>query len=135
MVRRSLVLALAVVAASSVPPQGIRAAVISRSAQALPQHQVRPWVLRPAPAWHAVRGGPHSLYGTIRAIKGNLIAVQLRSGRLQVVNAAAAIAHGDYSAPLFVGKFVGVDGSFVGGAFVAAHVYRLHGLYRLPNDR
>jgi UDP-GlcNAc3NAcA epimerase len=47
----------------------------------------------------------------------------------------AAIAHGDYSAPLFVGKVVSVDGNQVGPTFTASHVFRLTNLANLPPDR
>jgi hypothetical protein len=59
----------------------------------------------------------------------------LRNGRPVAVNAAGAIAHGDYSAPLFVGKMVSIDGNQVGTTFAAAHVFRLSKLTNLPADR
>jgi hypothetical protein len=100
----------------------------------LPQHQVR----TPANAadnWRAVRSGSHRVYGVITAIGRNVIYVERRNRRIQAVNIAAAVAHGDYSAPLFVGKTVSVDGELVRGTFVASHVFRLENLNALPADR
>jgi hypothetical protein len=97
-----------------------------------PQRQVR--AVAPAP-WHAARVGPHVFYGTIAALRGPQLVVRLRNGRYQAVDAAAAIAHGDCSEPLFIGKIVSVDGNGVGTTFVAAHVLRLNNLADLRADR
>ena len=100
----------------------------------LPQRQVRA-PAQPAQTWHAVRIGPHVLYGKIASIRGTALTLLLRSGRSVAVDAAAAIAHGDYSAPLFIGKVVSVDGDQVGPTFRAAHVFRLRNLVSLPPDK
>lgn len=133
MIRRSLVLVFALAIAPSILLQKTDAAVVSRTTQPQPQRQVRPPLA--APAWHPVPHGPHILFGRIASIKGDIIAVQLRNGRLQNVDAAAPIANGNYSAPLFVGKFVSVDGTLVGGTFVAAHIFRQYSLDQLPTDK
>jgi hypothetical protein len=121
---------LAAVAACIALPQVGEAAGRPR-----PQQQVRTPAVSPALAWRAVKTGPHILYGAIAAIQRNTIYIRRRNGGLLAVNDAAAIAHGDYSAPLFVGKLVSVDGSVVRGTFVASHIFRLNNLTQLPNDR
>jgi hypothetical protein len=85
-------------------------------------------------AWHSVRPGPHMFYGTLAAVRGGVIMLRLRSGRSIVVDATAAIAHGDYSAPLFPGKMVSVDGNVIGATFRATHVFRMSNLANLPRD-
>jgi hypothetical protein len=100
----------------------------------LPERQVRP----PAPqsaTWRAARLGTHTIYGFIVAIRGSLLTVRLRSGSSVIVDDTVAVAHGDYSAPLFVGKTVSVDGERRGSTFQAIHVYRIEGLSQLPTDR
>jgi hypothetical protein len=79
---------------------------IVRGARPLPQIQVRAPLPSGAQTWHAVRPGPHVLYGTIAAVRGNVITLRLRNGRAVAVDATVAIAHGDYPAPLFIGKVV-----------------------------
>jgi hypothetical protein len=78
--------------------------------------------------------GPHTLFGTIAALDGADVTVRLRSGRLAAVDATAAFANGAYSAPLFVGKMVAVDGVVHNGTFVAAHIVRLTNLADFPPD-
>jgi hypothetical protein len=60
--------------------------------------------------------------------------VRLRNGRTQPVDDTRAVAANDYSAPLFLGKFVAVDGTFAQGVFSAQHIYRLSNLQGLQND-
>jgi hypothetical protein len=118
--------------ACSVFQPGVAAVLPARP---LPQRPVRPLVVPPAATWRAVPTGRHTFYGTITRIAGTLITVRLRNGDLQNVDASAAIAHGDYSSPLFVGKFVSVDGNQRNGTFIAAHVFRLASLLQLQADR
>jgi len=76
----------------------------------LPQRQVR--MSSPAGhGWHPVRQGSHVFYGTIAAINRGVITLRRRNSPAVAVDAAAAIANGDYSAPLFVGKIVSIDGN------------------------
>src|SRR5450631_49905 len=104
-----------------------------RMGRPVPQRQVRaPLPSAASQQWHAVRPGPHVFYGTIAAIKGSAFTLRLRNGRAITVDATAAIANGDYSAPLFVGKIVSVDGNVVGATFTASHVFRMTNLANLP---
>ena len=107
---------------------------VPRGTRPLRQHQVRPVPVPAALAWRAVHTGSHTIYGQIAGITGNILTVRMRNGRSAKVDAAAAVAHGDISAPLFVGKLVSVDGEVRNGTFTAAHVFRLENLYQLPND-
>lgn len=106
-----------------------------RPVQPIIQRQVLPPAVRPATAWHSVAPGPRQIYGSIAAINANVLVIRLRNGRLQNVEVAAAIAHGDYSAPLFIGKPVSIDGDVRNGTFTAAHVFSLPNLNGLPTDR
>jgi hypothetical protein len=126
--RRQLVIT-AVAATALFPPPCVAAARPS------PQRQLRPVVVPQSAAWHAARPGTHTFYGTIVAIRGSLVTVRLRSGSYVTADDAIAVAHGDYSAPLFVGKNVSVDGESHGATFRAAHLYRVDKLSQLPNDR
>lgn len=58
------------------------------------------------PARHADR----LLFGRIDAIRGSILTVRARSGRLVRVDASEAVRTDAYSAPLFIGKFVVIDG-------------------------
>ncbi len=101
----------------------------------LAQHRVAtvpPAALGPL---HVVPTGPHTLFGTIVAIRNGSLTLRLRSGAFIAVDATAAIRNGDYSAPLFVGKLVIVDGSLRAGRIDAAHVYRVDNLAHVPADR
>jgi hypothetical protein len=108
---------------------------IAQARRPLPQRQVRAPLPSAAQAWHAVPSGRHVLYGKIAAIRGSALTLRLRNGRSVAVDATAAIAHGDYSAPLFIGKVVSVDGNQIGPTFTAAHVFRLNNLASLPADK
>jgi hypothetical protein len=101
----------------------------------LPQGQIRTGSAPSAgQGWHPARVGQHLLFGTIVALRGSFITVRLRNGRVQIVDATAAIANGDYSAPLFVGKIVSVDGVSRGTTFIAAHIVRMENLTDLQAD-
>jgi hypothetical protein len=117
--------------ATGVTPMRPSAAGLGRP---LPQQQVRV-VPAARQSWHGVQPGPHRFYGTIVTIHGSIITLRLRSGRPVTVDATAAIANGNYSAPLFVGKIVSVDGYAAGTALRATHIFRLSNLGNLPADR
>jgi hypothetical protein len=87
-----------------------------------------------AKTWHSVPMGAHTLYGTISALSGSQLLLRLRNGRSLPVDASAAIASGSFSAPLFVGKMVTIDGALQNGKYVAAHIIRLTNLEDLPPD-
>jgi hypothetical protein len=107
-----------------------------RMGRPVPQRQVRaPLPSAASQQWHAVRPGPHVFYGTIAAIRGAILTLRLRNGRSVPIDASAAIASGNYSVPLFVGKIVSVDGTLVGTTFTATHVFRMSNLANLPVDR
>jgi|HubBroStandDraft_1064217.scaffolds.fasta_scaffold65816_2 hypothetical protein len=102
----------------------------------------------PAPAQAAARAAflqtvnahailPHAEYGTIESVSGTQLALLLRSGKTLTVDASQAIASGQYSAPLFVGKVVVVEGSpRANGVFAAQRVSRLTSLdAQTPADR
>jgi hypothetical protein len=79
--------------------------------------------------------GPHVFYGQIVSISGNSLVVQTRKKRLVTVDATTVLADGTYSAPLFVGKLVTVDGTqAASGIFTANHISRMTNLNELPND-
>jgi hypothetical protein len=73
----------------------------------------------PAPAAHVVAG-------TIVTLSGQTFVLSLRSRHRLRVNASPAVASGHYSAPLFAGKIVIVQGTYAAdGSFVAHSVTRL----------
>jgi hypothetical protein len=74
-------------------------------------------------------------YGTIAALRGSVLTVRLRNGRVLTVEASAAIANGNYSAPLFVGKLVSIDGEERGTTFTATHIFRINNLANLRADK
>jgi hypothetical protein len=78
--------------------------------------------------------GPRHFFGMIVAINGGILSVKRRSGVVTAVDATTAIANGDYSYPLFVGKFVAVDGTRSGATFTAVHVEAITTLKSLEND-
>jgi hypothetical protein len=122
-------------------PAAVRAGELPTAVRA---GEVQPAVVRAHPVahaappgsktWRSVPPGPHTLFGTIAALDGADVTVRLRSGRLAAVDATAAFANGAYSAPLFVGKMVAVDGVVHNGTFVAAHIVRLTNLADFPPD-
>lgn len=123
--RRPLALALALIPASTFAAEPVYRApavkVLRRAPVAAPYH------VRPA--------GPHSIYGTIVAIRGSRLTVKLRNGRLLSVDDSIAVAADDYSQPLFVGKLVAIDGTIANGVFSAAHIFRVTNLDGLAPDR
>ncbi len=148
---RCLILASAVITAvctetagaTTLPNQPANRTVLVRTAPAavvpvgkprpLPQVQLRG--VAAVDTWRPTRIGPHVIYGQITALSGSTIRLRLRSGRLADVDARAAIAAGNYSAPLFVGKLVSVDGIMsTGGKFTASHVFRVNNLANLSVD-
>jgi hypothetical protein len=79
----------------------------------------------------------HFVSGTIVKMAGRLLLVQLRDRRLLRVDASSPLATGRYSAPLFVGKVVIVEGSYArDGTLLATTVTRLSRIDRTtPLDR
>ncbi len=129
---RRTVAAVAALAAFAALPSGAFAARVIPA----PARQVQVQVRAAAPVpYHATRFGPHTFYGTIVAMRGSRLLVRLRSGRTQTVDDTRAVAANDYSAPLFLGKMVAVDGTFASGVFSAQHIYRVSNLQGLQNDR
>jgi len=82
--------------------------------------------------WHH---SPHTMYGTIASINGETFVLQLRNGRSIEVDASTAIASDAYSAPLFVGKAVTVEGRRHGRLFYADDIVRVETLIELPPDQ
>ncbi len=79
--------------------------------------------------------GAHTFYGTIASLGPNALELRLRDGRNVPVATAFAIASDNYSAPLFVGKTVVIDGTRkADGTFEATHIFRVQGLQELPAD-
>ena len=98
----------------------------------------RPAIGAPArPTRTPVLSGPiHTAVGTIAKISGPNLTVVLRNRRLLRVDAASALAHGSYSAPLFVGKIVVVEGRFArDGTLFATTITRLPRLDETVPDR
>jgi hypothetical protein len=91
----------------------------------------------PLPNAAPVLSGPiHTAVGTIAKISGPNLTVVLRNRRLLRVDAASALAHGSYSAPLFVGKIVVVEGRFArDGTLFATTITRLPRLDETIPDR
>jgi hypothetical protein len=90
----------------------------------------------PSRAFRPLKIGPHTFYGAIASVSGNTVVIRTRRRRLVTVDATTVFADGTYSAPLFVGKLVTVDGDdAASGVFTAAHISRMTNLNGLPNDR
>jgi hypothetical protein len=102
--------------------------------------------LRPAPQKQLSRGAvdhvratpapraTHVVYGTLNFVRGSALVLQTRRGALIHVDAAAAIASGMYSAPLFVGKVVAVGGYYDASRVLhASNVQRLSKLDATTN--
>lgn len=82
------------------------------------------------------RHGDRVLYGRIEAIRGSALVVRARSGRLFRVDASEALRTDTYSAPLFVGKIVVIDGYDGAKALHATSVMRMGNLDAgTPPDR
>ena len=72
------------------------------------------------------RAFEHSAFGQIARMGSGGFVMRLRSGRMLVVDASAAMASGRFSAPLFVGKLVVVTGGVDSrGTFLAQTVTRM----------
>jgi hypothetical protein len=119
------------------------AATVAAGSQAVAQTTIR----RPAPVAVPVRPNTntppntrlpqHFVSGAIVKINGRLLLVQLRDRRLVRVDATSPLATGRYSAPLFIGKFVIVEGSYAAdGTLLATTITRLPRLdSSTPADR
>jgi hypothetical protein len=117
--------------------------MVAAGGQAVAQTAIR----RPVPVAVPVRPGTsatpkpgqpeHFVSGTIVKIAGRLLLVQLRDRRLVRVDATSPLATGRYSAPLFIGKVVIVEGSYArDGTLLATTITRLPRLDRtVPADR
>ncbi len=98
----------------------------------------RGFVTRPDAAPKTLTGKDgHVVFGRLESVEGRMLTLRTRSGRLWSVDATEAIASGNYSAPLFVGKIVEVDASLrKSGVLQATGVMRMGTLDRsTPADR
>jgi hypothetical protein len=87
------------------------------------------------PRFRPVKQGPHTFYGKIVSLGANRVVILTRHNRLINVDTTIVLAAGTFSAPLFVGKLVAVDGDQPAtGAFTAAHIWRLTNLNSLNSD-
>jgi hypothetical protein len=68
--------------------------------------------IRPGTVVSTPPARPHMVEGTILRVTGPSLVVALRTRRLLHVDASNAIASGRYSQPLFVGKFVLIEGAY-----------------------
>ncbi len=132
-----LVRALLAAAALTALPMVTIAATVRHAPPAT--RQATPAQIRTAaklqPKFHPIKLGPHIFYGQIVSISGNSLVVQTRKKRLVTVDATTVLADGTYSAPLFVGKLVTIDGTqAASGIFTANHISRMTNLNELPND-
>jgi hypothetical protein len=116
--------------------------VLGGSLPGIAQQQMRPIsvpVGRPigAPVVTPAPSGPiRTAVGTIARIGGPILIVTLRTRRPLRVDASAALARGSYSAPLFVGKYVIVQGRYgVDGTMFATTITRLPRLDATIPDR
>ncbi len=82
--------------------------------------------------WHR---SLHTAYGTIASMTGDTLMLHLRDGHSLTVDATIAVANDAYSAPLFVGKMVSVEGAMRGNVFAANDIFRVDTLAGLPPDR
>ena len=74
-------------------------------------------------AFHAMRGAPNEVTGTLLAVRGSLIALRTRSGRIVRVDDAGAIAH-ERSADLVAGRVLNVRDYDNSGVMHAAYIVR-----------
>ena len=79
----------------------------------------------------------HVVFGRLETVSGKMLTLRTRSGRVWRVDATEALASGNYSAPLFVGKIVEIDGSLgKTGVIQALGVMRMGSLdASTPADR
>jgi hypothetical protein len=91
----------------------------------------QPAAPRPA-AYDAVNRAaapPNALFGTLTAVDGAKLTLKLRDDSSVAVDATRAVARGAFSAPLFVGKTVLVQGTkHAGAAFDAVRILRIDDL-------
>lgn len=110
---------------------GIRATATAAPGTMTPAQRAR---LHVSPN-HKLQRSAHTLFGTIVSMSGDGFALRLRNGRTVQVDATTAIANDDFSAPLFVGKMVSVDGVVRSSSLFAANdVFRTDTLDGLPAD-
>lgn len=124
------VAAIAAICAALVPAIG--GAQVIRPAAPVVRPSTLPGVVRPGGA----AATANAVFGTITQVSGAVLTVKLRDGRSLKVDASVAVAHGDYSAPLFVGKIIMAEGTRLSnGTFDAIRVTRLPSLNEIPADR
>jgi hypothetical protein len=124
------VAALAAIGAALVP--GGSGAQVLRPAAPVVRPSTLPGVVRPGGA----AATANAVFGTITQVTGSILTVKLRDGRTIKVDASVAVAHGDYSAPFFVGKIIMAEGTRMSnGTFDAVRVTRLTSLSQIPADR
>lgn len=82
--------------------------------------------VKPGEYSHALKGpAQHVLYGTIVAVHTTTFDLRARGGQVHHIDPTLAIQSGRYSAPLFVGKIVNVEGYISGGTFHAQRITRM----------
>jgi hypothetical protein len=114
---------------------GSAASGANAAGRPLPQRQVpAPLPAAATRAWHSVRPGPHVFYGTLAAVRGGVIMLRLAVGVRSWLTRRRRSHTATYSAPLFPGKMVSVDGNVIGATFRATHVFRMSNLANLPRD-
>jgi preprotein translocase subunit YajC len=120
----------AAICAALIPATG--GAQVIRPAAPVVRPSTLPGVVRPGGAVVTA----NAVFGTITQVSGAMLTVKLRDGRSVKVDASVAVAHGDYSAPLFVGKIIVAEGTRrSNGTFDAVRVTRLPSLDQIPADR
>ncbi len=121
-------------------------AVLGGGPPGLAQQQVRPIGVTAGRPIGAQAGSPivtpvpigpvRTAVGTIARIAGPILTVTLRTRRQLRVDASLALARGSYSAPLFVGKYVILQGRFArDGTLLATTITRLPRLDATIPDR
>ena len=122
--KRSIFATSALLLAAAVTPATDVAAQNSPATQ----HVIsRGFVSRPsATPKSVVRKASHVIFGRLESIQGKTLALRARSGHIWSVDASEAVASDNYSAPLFVGKIVEVDGYFTN-----SHVLQATGIMRM----
>ncbi len=79
---------------------------------------------------------PHVLFGTIVRLSGTMVVLRTRTGSVRAIDAQPAFAAGTISLPLFVGKYVAVDGIVAAdGTMTAARITRMTRLTPANRDR
>lgn len=134
--KRSIVVATAALVLAAAVPTAVR--VNAQSVPATQRVLSRGLVSRPDAMPVTLTGrGTHIVFGRLESALGKMWTLRTRSGRLLSVDASEAIASGNYSAPLFVGKIVEVDGPFSKlGVLRATGIMRMGSLDRsTPADK